>query len=438
MHKKIIAGVLSSSLLLLGTNVMAANMKDIKDVYKAKSITIDADLSDWDAYQYGAKILPEKEEQVSHFSAYAGPEDLSIYLWYAWSDVGLYLAAEVIDNVHHTEPAELCWMGDSLQLSQGLGNGFGPEINFSTDAVTYVNGAVSDAINIKTKVDGTVSTYEMLIPWSLCGGGRPADGLLPFCVCVNENDGTGRAGWIETAPGIAAGKQSHQFGVLNLLEEEPKPADDSYTARPKIKNLTEPEAQAGGSVTVVYELNTYITYPDIQNHWAKEAIEQTASMGVLRGYGEFFQPSWGMTQAEFLAALVRAVDLDLVEYRGELCNAPQDAWYATYLQTAADGHLIPAGFFNNNAINADAMIRRDEMIALVSNAYLQLKNQTLQEGEFPYADGYLAQNVTLPYLKNAQAIGLIQGDGASMLRPTDSATRAEVAVMLNQLIKSKR
>lgn len=421
------------------TSVSAYKLENSYDIYKAEDIVIDGELDDWDAYRYSYIILPTNSDQVSYFSSYAGPEDLSAFFRFAWSSDGLYMAGEVYDNSHNIVEGSLCWQGDSVQFAGGIDNVYGPEFTLTTENTVYCDNpgnaaAGKENIVFITSQNGNTTVYEVFFPWTTLGKGKP-DEYFPFCICINENDGFGRVGWIETSAGLSNTKSAAEFSVLKMLNRSPEANDTGKPIRPEIKDITVSEQAEQPKQTIVYEYKTHITYPDIETHWARTAIDEMASRGIVRGIGELYYPGGHMTRAEFLAVLVRTVGLDLAEYSGGASDITASHWCAKYFGAAAEGGLIPQGFMSDGSFKPDEEIKREEMIALMCNSFLQLKNKTLSDGELLYSDTYMISEWAVPYIKCAQQLGLISGNTQNMICPKALATRAEVAVMANNFIK---
>lgn len=430
------AGVL---VLCLSAHAQAYKLENSYDIYRAEDITIDGSLDDWDKYRYTYLILPTKEEQVSYFSAYAGPEDLSAVFWFAWSDDGLYMAARVNDNINSIVEGTSCWSGDSIQFAVGIDNAYGPELAFSTENKVYRYSAGKaalgeDRIVFKAVSNDSVTIYEVFFPWGTLGSGRPEE-YIPFCICMNENDGTGRVGWIESSAGIASTKSAAEFSVLKLINKEPEP-NTGGPIRPEIKDITIAEEQnSEAGKTVIYEIKTNITYPDVKLHWARTAIDNMASRGIVRGIGELYYPDAGMNRAEFAAVLVRAVGLDPAEYKGGLSDVAPEDWCCEYIQAACDGELLPESFISGGYFRPDNLITREEMFALFCNAFLKSKNLPLTGEEPAFADSNEISAWTLPYIRCAQQLEMISGNEENRICPQKEATRAEIAVMAYRYIK---
>jgi hypothetical protein len=65
---------------------------------------------------------------------------------------------------------------------------------------------------------GNTTTYEVKLPLSDLGLSSLAAGdSMGFGAIANENDGSGRDGFIEWTSGIGAGKNPAAFGLLQLM-----------------------------------------------------------------------------------------------------------------------------------------------------------------------------------------------------------------------------
>ncbi|NOV01909.1 alpha/beta hydrolase fold domain-containing protein [Paenibacillus planticolens] len=197
-----------------------------------KRITIDGNLDEW-------------QDQVSFevngvaINDWKGKEDASAVGYLSWDANYLYVAVDVTDDVH-SQPADssMIWNGDSIQLGIGFANAdgsvpleyheMGVALNdngnltnwrwiapksFSTDGSVNIHEAV--------KRQGQKTIYELAIPWSEL---TPDTALitqgtkLKFSMVVNDNDGSGRKGWLEYNSGIATAKDINEFGDLYLMD----------------------------------------------------------------------------------------------------------------------------------------------------------------------------------------------------------------------------
>ena len=196
-----------------------------------ESIVLDADLSEWDGYS--AVSLPQGGGGVSTISGYQGAADLSATFKAAYDDEYLYLSCAVTDDAHsqNNPEASTYWRGDSIQMVLGTAEeDYGMEIGFyltdGGEAKVYSAelektewGAVDPKVlelREKTKVaaarEGTVTYYEMQIPWEIKFDGKPDEFLMNLL--VNDNDGSGRKGYMEWTEGIGQTKSNEKFAAL--------------------------------------------------------------------------------------------------------------------------------------------------------------------------------------------------------------------------------
>jgi methionine-rich copper-binding protein CopC len=164
-------------------------------------------------------------------TGWGGPGDLSGKLWLTHDDQNLYLSAKVTDDVF-SQPnrAGNIWAGDGIQL--GMTAGAPGETTVTQEiGVALTNAGPVDTWRwTPTSQTGTppgvqaevvrddsahTTTYEIAVPWSTLGF-APEDRLLSATVVVNENDGTGRRGWLTWGKGVAETKNPAGFNAVRL------------------------------------------------------------------------------------------------------------------------------------------------------------------------------------------------------------------------------
>ena len=82
-------------------------------------------------------------------------------------------------------------------------------------------------------------------------------------------------------------------------------------------------------------------YIDVDaSDWFNNAVSTLTNMGILEGDGEAFHPQDPITKAEFATIAVRFFDYVAVYQPGTFTDVDADAWYADYVQAAADMGLV--------------------------------------------------------------------------------------------------
>lgn len=193
-------------------------------------------------------FVVDQKSQVKQITDWAGKDDLSAVIYTAWDYDNFYITAQVKDDVFCQKDVDgLIWQGDSLQFGLVYGEETNIQIgNFGTKYSEFgaaktpegdqmyrwmseddskPAGTVENYKLAITRDDDTqLTTYEMAVPWSEILPERieqfDPNRALGFSMLVNDNDGTGRRGWIEYASGIGEGKNTSLFTYLNLVNVE--------------------------------------------------------------------------------------------------------------------------------------------------------------------------------------------------------------------------
>ena len=216
----------------------------------AGGITLDGDLGEWGSD--GAVAL-DTSDWVG-LSALGGGADLSVTAYARWAPGTLWIAVDVIDDVHVNDRSDdTLWAADSVQLAFDLGRNYGMaydttddhELTFAlaggaTHMARFVGPAGADASFTAVVARSSTShrtTYEIELPASSLAPATLDEGALyGFTFLVNDNDGlttedgTGREGWEEWTPGIGRAKAPYDFGELALVASATPPGPDAGLA----------------------------------------------------------------------------------------------------------------------------------------------------------------------------------------------------------------
>ena len=109
--------------------------------------------------------------------------------------------------------------------------------------------------------------------------------------------------------------------------------------------------------------------------WCNNAISTLFSIGIIDGYSAgTFRPDGPITRAAFTKMAVNFFDYHVKDYDGRFTDVEGDAWYAGYIQAAAELKLIEG--FDDGTFRPDDYITRAQACAII--------NRTL--GRVPDAD----------------------------------------------------
>ncbi|MGN0965369.1 MAG: S-layer homology domain-containing protein [Dysosmobacter sp.] len=164
-----------------------------------------------------------------------------------------------------------------------------------------------------------------------------------------------------------------------------------------------------------------ITYGDLSGHWAGEQIGKLAKYGV--GYtGGSFQPDKALTQLDLMALLAST--------EGYLYDGTREG--------AADElyeYAISLGLLRREDRADGRVLTRTETVRCILDAVGYGPIARL-EGIFrtKFTDDASIPRADYGYVALAQGLGVVSGDTAGRFRPNASATRAQAAVMLCNLM----
>lgn len=187
-----------------------------------------------------------------------------------------------------------------------------------------------------------------------------------------------------------------------------------------------------------------LTFPDIQNHWAKNDIEILAARYIVEGYpsGEF-KPQKNLTRAEFVKLLMN----EFYTPENLSSSSPEQGfndtighWGEEYINSALNWGIING---SNGKFDPNGEITREEMVAIVIRALKKhdpslvendLSKEPFYPAELPYTDYNQISPWAIDDMKLAYMMGLIEGVNEDELDPKGKVTRAQASVVLLRYI----
>ena len=172
-----------------------------------------------------------------------------------------------------------------------------------------------------------------------------------------------------------------------------------------------------------------------ESDWAKSAADFVAGMGLFTGgSGNTFAGGELMDRAMLVTVLHRLSGKVDGESTG-FADVDDGAWYADAVTWAAGNGIISG---NGGGFDPNGTITRETM-ALMLYRYTQLLglDVTAKAGEVSaFPDGNNTSSWAADAMSWAVGNGLLSGKGGGVLDPTGSATRAEVAVILQRFVEN--
>ncbi|HHW00346.1 MAG TPA: hypothetical protein GXX36_12410 [Clostridiaceae bacterium] len=172
-----------------------------------------------------------------------------------------------------------------------------------------------------------------------------------------------------------------------------------------------------------------------ENFWAATPIKVLAARGIVKGVSDSsFAPYKTVTRAEFVAMLVRALNLDKAEYNEEFDDVSRSDWFSSEVATAARLGIVRGT--GQKRFNPNDSITRQEMAIMAVNAYRIL----VGEGGYTavdlsqFTDVHEISPWAKEYVSEAVALSIIRGTPEKTINPKGTATRAEAAQIIYNLI----
>ncbi|KAI7278332.1 hypothetical protein KC345_g6063 [Hortaea werneckii] len=184
-----------------------------------------------------------------------------------------------------------------------------------------------------------------------------------------------------------------------------------------------------------------LEFSDVANHWAKEPVNNMGSRLVINGTGDgLFSPNQDITRAEFAAIIVRGLGLKLENSAVSFTDVQSADWYGTAVQTASAYGLING--FEDGTFRPDDKITREQAMAIIAKAMkitgLKDKLQAAGTGGMlgHYADAVTTSAWATESIADVLQAGIVTGRSDSQLAPKANMTRAEVAAIIERLLKT--
>ncbi|MCK9478898.1 MAG: S-layer homology domain-containing protein [Firmicutes bacterium] len=178
------------------------------------------------------------------------------------------------------------------------------------------------------------------------------------------------------------------------------------------------------------------TFPDIDGHYAKEAIEILASIGYLDNIADtVFEPDRPIVRADAAALIMRASRLKVMSYDGIYTDIDTSSWYADYLQTAYDTGIAQG---DSNQFRPNDSITREEFAKIIVTMFEGVSGRKIDRGFV--AEGFddfgSMSDWAVPYISKSINQGLFKGTTDTIFDPQSSITRAQAVLVVKRVIEA--
>ncbi|MEW6398601.1 MAG: S-layer homology domain-containing protein [Bacillota bacterium] len=237
---------------------------------------------------------------------------------------------------------------------------------------------------------------------------------------------TGGKGWASFAADLAFRAPTNPFGHLIFAVEDPQ--DGGW-----IEKM---------GVPVRFGPPTPSDFPDVDGHWAEQAIRRALQRGFVAGYPDGrFRPDDPVTRAQFIRILTSA--FGMLATKGSAGTPFADTaghWASPYIDAAlAAGVLLPEEY-PGGRFEPDRPVTRLEMAAHAVRA-LGKREEAGQPEYREAARGY-RDSASIPdqfrgYVGLATRLGITTGLPGSLFGPHQGASRAEATTMVMRALDTR-
>lgn len=197
---------------------------------------------------------------------------------------------------------------------------------------------------------------------------------------------------------------------------------------------------APAGVTVLFRENPK-DFSDITGHWAKSNIDFVTERELFLGTGDDkFFPQSGMTRAMFATVIGRLYERSYGELLqkddNNFTDIDNDSYYAAYIDWASENNIISG--IGGGLFKPDREITRQEMAAILYRfaEFLSVLPSGLEKTQLNYPDAAGISSWATEAAGYCQQTGIITGRLGGNFVPQGTATRAEVAAILQRFIES--
>lgn len=177
-------------------------------------------------------------------------------------------------------------------------------------------------------------------------------------------------------------------------------------------------------------------YTDVdEDDWFYDAVRAMDAQGIFVGAAEDkFAPNEKITRAMMVTVLWRLENRPVVNYLMTFEDVKPDAYYTEAVRWAAGNRIVKG--YSDTEFAPDELISREEIAAIMQRYAEYKKMDTTATADLTvFADAHLVSEWARENVEWAVGSGIVSGRDDNRMDPSDSATRAEIAVVLQRFSK---
>lgn len=176
------------------------------------------------------------------------------------------------------------------------------------------------------------------------------------------------------------------------------------------------------------------TFSDMGNHgWAKTAVNNLYKKGIIDGVGDGqFAPDAYVTREQFVKMIVGALNITAQSEDVNFSDVDKNEWYYSYINTATAAGIVEG---DGSTFGVGRSITRQDMAVIVCRAISAMKLAEINADiENTFADAGSMSDYAVGMVAALAELGIVSGRDNNMFAPLENMTRAEAAVIINNVI----
>ncbi len=176
-------------------------------------------------------------------------------------------------------------------------------------------------------------------------------------------------------------------------------------------------------------------FGDMNNHWAKEAVDYMAGRNIIAGMGDgTFLPDKDVMREEFVKMLVLALNIPAEETQKSFTDITEDMWCYEYVMRAYATNIVKGVDFD--IFGTGQPITREQMCTFIYRAAKLMDINIEDNGkEIVFKDIDNVSAYAREAVESLYRAGIINGVSEDYIEPQGTAARAMAAQMLYNIIK---
>lgn len=321
---------------------------------------------------------------------------------------------------------------DNVKLEISAKNSVNLEFDVQTLSYIGENGAGELVVDAQKqtqiseeaqKVVGARPAYDITLSWLKDGNKHNIEKLKGNKIKVS----------LPYTPSSQEVKENLHAVYINDRGEVQWLEDSSYNPK---KGVVEFTTDHFSIYAVGYQQDIPV-FNDIIGHWAEKDIMYVTQLGLFKGINEnTFDPKGNMTRGMFVTVLGRLAGIDNTSLdKTHFIDIPSDSYYASHVKWASDSGIVKGT--SENTFEPNRMITRQEMAVMMKNFSDKLGySLPISQQSVLFSDSEQISSWAIDSINTMQQAGIIYGKENNYFEPLGTATRAEVASVLNRFIKT--